>query len=61
MVENDSDNKSRVVDFDVAKTVNYWSESAVYDLETGKSLIQTKRYPYGLFFGHLALEKISLY
>jgi len=31
---------------------------ADYDLETGKSLIKAKRYPYAFFFGHLALQKI---
>jgi len=43
--------------FDVAKTIKYWLESAAYDLETGKSLLEIKRFPYALFFGHLALEK----
>lgn len=58
MVEEDSNNSVHAPDFDVVKTTNYWSEGAVYDLETGKSLIKTKRYPYALFFGHLALEKL---
>ena len=40
------------------KTKNYWLESSAYDFETGKCLITTKRYPYALFFAHLALEKI---
>ncbi len=44
--------------FDIKKTVDYWVESATYDFETGKVLIKSKRYPYALFFGHLALEKI---
>ena len=43
--------------FDREKTINYWLECAVYDLDTGKSLLESKRYPYALFFGHLALEK----
>ena len=43
--------------FDRNKTVDYWLETAVYDLETGKTLLRSKRYPYALFFGHLALEK----
>jgi HEPN domain-containing protein len=42
---------------DLSKTVDYWLETAVYDLETGKTLLRSKRYPYALFFGHLALEK----
>ena len=44
--------------FDVDKTIKFWAEGAIYDLETGKSLLESKRYPYALFFGHLALEKI---
>lgn len=43
---------------DLNKTVDYWLETAAYDLETGKTLLRSKRYPYALFFGHLALEKI---
>jgi HEPN domain-containing protein len=43
--------------FDREKTIRYWLESAAYDLETGKSLLESKRFPYALFFGHLALEK----
>ena len=44
--------------FDVEKTVSYWLESAKYDLETAESLFQTRKYPYALFFGHLAMEKL---
>lgn len=43
--------------FDQRKTIEYWIESAIYDLETGKSLLLAKRYPYALFLGHLAIEK----
>lgn len=46
------------MNFDIEKTIQYWRESASYDLETGKSLIESKRYPYALFFGHLAIEKL---
>jgi HEPN domain-containing protein len=42
---------------DSSRTVAYWQESAAYDLETGKTLLRSKRFPYALFFGHLALEK----
>jgi HEPN domain-containing protein len=45
------------VAFDVSKTTRYWIDSADYDLATGKSLLEAKRFPYALFFGHLALEK----
>ena len=49
--------KRYFVTFDVNKTIKYWIDSAAYDLETGKSLLEIKRFPYALFFGHLALEK----
>jgi HEPN domain-containing protein len=44
--------------FDAEKAIAYWIDSAAYDLETGKTLLRTKRYPYALFFGHLAIEKV---
>jgi len=44
--------------FEAEKTVIYWVESADYDLETSESLLKAGKYPYALFFGHLALEKI---
>jgi len=44
--------------FEVDKTVNYWTESAEYDLETGKNLLESKKFPYALFFAHLAIEKV---
>ena len=44
--------------FNVEKTVEYWIDGAEYDMETAESLFQTRRYPYALFFGHLAIEKI---
>ena len=47
-----------MTNFDVNKTVKYWLEGAAYDLDTGRSLLESKRFPYALFFGHLALEKL---
>jgi HEPN domain-containing protein len=44
--------------FDAEKAIAYWIDSAAYDLETGKALLRSKRYPYALFFGHLAIEKL---
>jgi len=44
--------------FDVEKTISYWLDGAEYDLKTAESLFITERYPYSLFFGHLALEKL---
>lgn len=46
------------MEFDIEKTVAYWKEGAEYDLEVAESLFQSGKYPYALFFGHLALEKI---
>lgn len=40
------------------KTFNFWLKSSEYDLETAKDLFKSKRYPYSLYFCHLALEKI---
>ena len=44
--------------FDIDKTIDYWIESAEYDFETGKNLLESKKFPYALFFAHLAIEKI---
>jgi HEPN domain-containing protein len=43
---------------DAEKTINYWLEGSAYDLATGTTLLRSKRYPYALFFGHLAIEKL---
>jgi HEPN domain-containing protein len=44
--------------FDVEKTISYWLESAEYDLKVAENLFITEVYPYSLFFGHLAIEKL---
>ena len=44
--------------FELNKTVSYWVDGAKYDLDTAESLFQVGKYPYALFFGHLALEKL---
>ena len=44
--------------FEVEKTIIYWLAGAAYDLETGRTLLESKRFPYALFFGHLSLEKV---
>ncbi len=44
--------------FDIEKTISYWREGAEYDLGTAEALFQAGKYPYALFFGHLALEKL---
>ncbi len=45
-------------EFDFNKTVKYWLEGAQYDLSVASVLLKTRKYPYALFMGHLALEKI---
>lgn len=44
------------MNFNIKKTINYWYTSSEYDLETAGSLFDKKKYPYALFFGHLAIE-----
>ena len=46
------------INFNIDKTVQYWLNGSLYDLETGKSLLESKRYPYALFLVHLAIEKL---
>lgn len=46
------------MELEVEKTVSYWLESAKYDLDASRSLIAIEKFPYALFLGHLALEKL---
>ena len=43
---------------DVNKQIAYWRESAGEDWEVGASLVKRGKTRHGLFFVHLALEKI---
>jgi len=45
-------------ELDIKKAVDYWRDSALYDLDTVKSLMASGRYPHALFFSHLVLEKL---
>jgi HEPN domain-containing protein len=47
-----------VLKFDVEKTVLYWFESAEYDMGVAEAMYEKAKYPYALFMGHLALEKL---
>jgi len=49
--------QGEMVVFEIERRIKYWFDSAAYDLDTGRSLLESKRFPYALFFGHLALEK----
>lgn len=44
--------------FDVEKTVQYWLEGAEYDMSVAEAMFETEKYPYVLFMGHLAVEKL---
>lgn len=44
--------------FDVEKTISYWLSGAKYDLGVANAMFRAKKYPYALFMGHLALEKV---
>lgn len=43
---------------DVEKQVSYWRTSAREDWAVGRALVQQQRARHGLFFVHLALEKV---
>jgi HEPN domain-containing protein len=43
---------------DIAKQVGYWTQSAKEDWPVGVELVRGGRTRYGLFFAHLALEKL---
>ena len=43
---------------DIHKQISYWKSGAEEDSVVAAELIGNKRYRHGLFFAHLALEKI---
>jgi HEPN domain-containing protein len=47
-----------MAEFNVRKTITYWLEGAQYDLSVANAMLKTRKYPYALFMGHLALEKL---
>ena len=46
------------IKFEAKKTVQYWLEGADYDLSVATAMFEKGKYPYALFMGHLALEKL---
>ncbi len=38
--------------------INYWIDSAEYDLDSAFEIFEVGRYSWSLFIGHLALEKV---
>ena len=47
-----------MLEFDFQKTVQYWVEGAEYDMGVADAMMEAAKYPYALFMGHLALEKL---
>lgn len=43
---------------DIAKQIAFWRDSAKEDWDVAKQLVDNERTRHGLFFAHLALEKI---
>ncbi len=44
--------------FDIEKQIAYWRDGAVEDWEVAQDLLKRRRTRHGLFFVHLALEKL---
>ncbi len=42
---------------DSYRRASYWMDSAGYDLQTAKAMLETKRYPYVGFMCHQTIEK----
>lgn len=47
-----------IIKFDVEKTVQYWLDSAEYDIGVAEAMYEKEKFPYALFMGHLAIEKL---
>jgi len=43
---------------DIQKQIAYWKNGAIEDWDVAQSLIEDKKVRHGLFFAHLALEKL---
>ena len=43
---------------DIAKQITFWRDSAKEDWDVARQLVENGRTRHGLFFAHLALEKI---
>ncbi|MBI5235368.1 MAG: HEPN domain-containing protein [Deltaproteobacteria bacterium] len=50
--------RKKSIPFDVEKTVRYWLDGAEYDLSVVEALYEKGKFPYALFMGHLAVEKL---
>ena len=43
---------------DLQKQIDYWHKGSLSDIETAGILIEKRKYTEGMFFCHLAIEKI---
>jgi HEPN domain-containing protein len=43
---------------DISKQITYWQDGAKEDFEVARQLINSDRIRHGLFFAHLAIEKL---
>jgi HEPN domain-containing protein len=46
------------LNINIEKTVQYWLEGADYDIGVADAMLGAGKYPYALFMGHLAIEKL---
>ena len=44
--------------FDIGKQIAYWRDGAAEDWRVAQDLIKRRKVRHGLFFAHLALEKL---
>ncbi len=44
--------------FDIEKQIAYWRDGAAEDWEVAQDLVKRRQIRHGLFFAHLALEKL---
>jgi HEPN domain-containing protein len=51
-------NRKSIIKFDEKKTIQYWLSGAEYDIGVAEAMYEKKKYPYALFMGHLAIEKL---
>jgi HEPN domain-containing protein len=51
-------NRKNIIKFDEKKTIQYWLSGAEYDIGVAEAMYEKKKYPYALFMGHLAIEKL---
>ena len=43
---------------DIEKIIQYWKESSNQDFKTMQNLFKSNDFSWGLFIGHLVLEKL---